>query len=117
MEKLDQIIQLFSSQTLENMAMPVSDKGHVISTNGIVLVIAPEKYFTKKYEPVTIEFPAYQRVIPAHDKDKTEFTTDYRLMYEECLLLPHNDLYTECERCEGDGHLYTYKQSQMSCDD
>lgn len=117
MKNLDQVIGLFTSMKREDMQYPVSDNGNIIATNGHILVIAPEKYFAKKYEAITEKFPAYQRIIPEHDKDKILFTTGYKFVYDESLLLPHEDIFSECERCEGDGYLYTAKQSQVNCDE
>lgn len=119
--KIDSILHLFTGDTEYNrdkIGKPVFDNGNVVATNGRMLLIAPEKYIESgKYENITDKFPAYKAIIPAHDKDVVLFETDGNFICDEVNLLERKEEYVECERCEGEGTLFTTNHNSVTCDE
>lgn len=113
--KLDNIIYEFcSTDNIRRMGHPINNEGNIIATNGHMLIIAPSKYFDGAYEAYTTEYPNYKGIIPIHEKD-TILEQDSKVILDELLLLPINDIYTECEHCEGEGYLFTHNSNKRVC--
>ncbi len=97
--------------------VPVYDNDVVVATDGIKLIVAPRGYVNSTlYETRSKLYPEYRSVIPEHNKDVALFETDAQWLYDEILLLPYEDVYTLCDRCEGDGDLYTKSGRSRDCD-
>lgn len=119
--KLTDVIRLFTSQREYNknkLGEAVIDGENIVATSGHILVVAPIKYFlTNNHEKITSNFPDYKKVVPEHNRESILFRTDAKFISDEANMLLRKDEYTECERCEGDGYLYTHNQSQVQCDE
>ena len=93
--------------------------GNVVVTSGKVLVVAPYKYFSfvDAFAKMTDKFPAYERVIPQHDRNDVLFEMDSRALCDECRFLPVVEDFVPCDRCEGHGSLYTRGHNKVVCDE
>ena len=115
--KLDKFLKMFTaSEDRPRLQFPVIDGDKVVASNGHMLIVAPISLFEMKYEGITDQYPEYKKVIPEYGADVL-FTTDAKFIYEEAMMLMHLDRYSDCERCEGEGNLYTNLRNEVECDE
>lgn len=110
MKQIDSQIQQFCSteESRKLICKPWVDDENIIATTAHILLIAPKKYVNGSYVKCEGEHPAYKKVIPPHDKMPI-ITIPYKYLLDELLILPSEDIYEDCELCEGEGELTTKK--------
>lgn len=110
MKKIDNQIQQFCSTDSRRplMCEPWIDDENVIATDAHLLLVAPRGYINESYSKCEGKHPAYKKVIPPHEK-KQIISISSKYLLDECLILPSEDVYEECELCEGVGQLETKK--------
>ena len=104
MKKIDHLINDFVSDDdlRPQLCKPHYDNGMIVATNTDMLMLADEKYFDKKYEPVP-KFPNYAQIIPHHVRGEFIGTISKKDIDQADRLLSKENIYNECEECNGDG--------------
>lgn len=114
---LDEIIKLFVNTDINSVChRPIKDNGKIVATNGKVLIVAPKGYFKGYYEP-NDKFPNYEAVIPEYNRGLVHFKFYSEELLNELLTIDKDRVYKDCDRCEGEGHLYTGSGKERECDE
>lgn len=118
--KLDDTIKSFcgSDELREKLLSPKADGEFVFASDGHVMIVAPNVYFNENYAIATKDNSVdYKSAIPNHIKDETIAEIDVDAMVHIVVRLPRENMYVECEVCEGDGNLYTINHNAIECEE
>lgn len=99
---LDEIIKMYCSldERRPKLLHPHNDDGVIVATDAHILIVAPEKYFTNKYETVE-KFPNYKAIMPIEEKPFARVNIER--CYEIFANLDSQSVYADCDNCDGSG--------------
>jgi len=101
-DTLDNIIRRFcwSDGHRPALTQPASINGNVYAADGQQIIVAPQKYFSKEFEPHE-KFPDCEAVFPVYDKNIVLFSLSASDLIEQYKQIPVVDIYEVCGACEG----------------